>query len=210
MKIVIAPDSFKGSASSSDIAAWIEAGIHSVIPTCEIVKIAIGDGGEGSLDAIVHAGFTAFTSEVLGPLGNPVSAQIAIKGETAFIEMAQASGLSQLPGGVKSPLAASSFGTGQLILHALDKGARCIILAVGGSATTDAGAGALQALGAHLTDGNGNEIARGGGALIDCESIDLTGLDSRLADISFILASDVQNPLLGDHGAAHVFSPLNF
>ena len=207
MKIVIAPDSFKGSASSSEIATWIEAGIHSVIPTCEIVKIAIGDGGEGSLDAIVHAGFTTFTSEVLGPLGNPVSAQIAIKGETAFIEMAQASGLSQLPGGMKSALDASSFGTGQLILHALDKGARRIILAVGGSATTDAGAGALQALGARLTDGNGNEIARGGGALIDCESINLTGLDSRLADVTFILASDVQNPLLGDHGAAHVFSP---
>jgi len=207
MKIVIAPDSFKGSASSSEIATWIEAGIHSVIPTCEIVKIAIGDGGEGSLDAIVHAGFTAFTCEVLGPLSNPVSAQIAIKGETAFIEMAQASGLSQLPGGVKSALAASSFGTGQLILHALDEGARRIILAVGGSATTDAGAGALQALGARLTDGNGNEIARGGGALIDCESIDLTTLDPRLADVSFILASDVQNPLLGDHGAAHVFSP---
>ena len=207
MKIVIAPDSFKGSASSSDIATWIEAGIHSVIPTCEIVKIAIGDGGEGSLDAILDAGFTAFTCEVLGPLGNPVSPQIAIKGDTAFIEMAQASGLSQLPGGVKSALAASSFGTGQLILHALDKGVRRIILAVGGSATTDAGSGALQALGAKLTDAAGNQIARGGGALIDCAKIDVSGLDPRLAQTIFVLASDVKNPLLGSEGAARVFSP---
>ena len=95
MKIVIAPDSFKGSASSRDIATWIERGIHSVIPDCETHKIAIGDGGEGSLDAVLHAGFNAHEVEVLGPVGNPVTAQIAIKGDTAFIEMAQASGLSQ-------------------------------------------------------------------------------------------------------------------
>ena len=145
MKIVIAPDSFKGSASSSDIATWIESGIHSVIPDCETIKIAIGDGGEGSLDAVLHAGFTAHSVEVLGPLGNPVTAQIAIKGDTAFIEMAQASGLSQLPGGKKDALNATSFGTGQLIQAALDKGATNIILAIGGTATTDAGAGALQA-----------------------------------------------------------------
>jgi len=207
MKIVIAPDSFKGSATSGEIATWIQAGIHSVIPTCEIVKIAIGDGGEGSLDAILRAGFKAIECEVEGPVGNLVKARIALKGESAFIEMAQASGLSQLPGGEKSALTASSFGAGQLILAALNNGAKKIILAVGGSATTDAGSGALQALGAKLTDTAGNEIARGGGALIDCVSIDLTGLDSRLADISFILASDVQNPLLGSQGAAHVFSP---
>jgi len=207
MKIVIAPDSFKGSATSGEIATWIQAGIHSVIPTCEIVKIAIGDGGEGSLDAILSAGFKAIECEVEGPVRNLVKARIALKGESAFIEMAQASGLSQLPGGEKSALAASSFGAGQLILAALNNGAKKIILAVGGSATTDAGSGALQALGAKLTDAAGNEIARGGGALIDCVKIDVAGLDPRLANTSFVLASDVENPLLGVEGAARVFSP---
>ena len=207
MKIVIAPDSFKGSATSSEIATWIAAGIHSVIPTCEIIKIAIGDGGEGSLDAILSAGYKAIECEVKGPVGNLVKAHIALKDDTAFIEMAQASGLSQLPGGVKSALKSSSFGAGELILAALDNGAKKIILAVGGSATTDAGAGALQALGAKLTDTAGNEIARGGGALIECAKIDVSGLDPRLAQTTFVLASDVKNPLLGSEGAAQVFSP---
>ena len=207
MKIVIAPDSFKGSASSSDIATWIESGIHSVIPDCETIKIAIGDGGEGSLDAVLQAGFTAHSVEVSGPLGNPVTAQIAIKGDTAFIEMAQASGLSQLPGGKKDALNATSFGTGQLILAALDKGATNIILAIGGTATTDAGAGALQALGVKLLDASGAEIVPGGASLIKCASIDTSALDPRLANVSFTLASDVTNPLLGSQGAAHVFSP---
>ena len=207
MKIVIAPDSFKGSASSSDIATWIESGIHSVIPDCETIKIAIGDGGEGSLDAVLQAGFTSHSVEVLGPMGNPVSALIAIKGDTAFIEMAQASGLSQLPGGKKDALNATSFGTGQLILAALDKGVTKIILAIGGTATTDAGAGALQALGAKLFDASGAEVAPGGAALINCVSIDTSALDSRLANVSFTLASDVTNPLLGSQGAALVFSP---
>ena len=207
MKIVIAPDSFKGSATSSEIASWIAAGIHSVIPTCEIVKIAIGDGGEGSLDAILSAGFKAIECEVAGPVGNLVKAHIALKDDIAFIEMAQASGLSQLPGGVKSALKSSSFGAGELILAALNKGAKKIILAVGGSATTDAGAGALQALGAKLTDAAGNEIVRGGGALIECMKIDVSGLDPRVAKTTFVLASDVKNPLLGSEGAARVFSP---
>lgn len=207
MKIVIAPDSFKGSASSSDIARWIENGILSVIPDCETVKIAIGDGGEGSLNAVLRAGFTAHEVEVLGPVGNPVTAQIAIKGDTAFIEMAQASGLSQLPGGKKSALDATSFGTGQLILAALDQGVKKIILAIGGTATTDAGAGALQALGAKLLGASGDEIALGGAALIHCARIDTSNLDSRLAGTSFILACDVTNPLLGENGAARIYSP---
>lgn len=207
MKIVIAPDSFKGSASSIEISQWIENGIHSIIPNCETVKIAIGDGGEGSLDAILHAGFTAHSVEVSGPVGNPITANFALKGDTAFIEMAQASGLSQLPGGKKDALLASSFGTGQLILAALDEGVEKIILAIGGTATTDAGAGALQALGARLLDARGEEIPRGGGSLLECVDIDISKIDSRLSDTSIILASDVQNPLLGVNGAARVFSP---
>jgi glycerate kinase len=207
MKIVIAPDSFKGSASSFEIATWIENGIHSVIPDCETVKVAIGDGGEGSLDAVLTAGFTAHDFQVTGPAGNPVTARIALNDETAFIEMAQASGLSLLPNGVKAPLTATTFGTGQLILRALDLGATRIILAVGGSATTDAGAGALVALGAQLLDAEGDHIAVGGAALIDCASINLDQLDPRLHDVSFVLASDVENPLTGINGAARVFSP---
>lgn len=207
MKIVIAPDSFKGSATSREISQWIENGIHSIIPDCETVKIAIGDGGEGSLDAVLNAGFTGHSAKVSGPLGNPVNACFAMKGETAFIEMAQASGLSQLPGGKKDALHTSSFGTGQLIRVALDKGATTIILAIGGTATTDAGAGALQALGAKLLDAAGHEIRAGGVSLSECVEIDTTGLDSRIAHVSFILASDVKNPLLGTHGAACVFSP---
>ena len=207
MKILIAPDSFKGSASSSDIATWIESGIHSVIPDCETVKIAIGDGGEGSLDAVLSAGFTAIKCDVLGPVGNSVTTQIAFSGDTAFIEMAQASGLSQLPGGVKSALTASSFGTGQLILEALNRGASRIILGVGGTATTDAGAGALQALGAKLLGTDGIDIAPGGAALSGCTEIDTSGIDPRIAKVSFTLASDVTNPLLGHEGAARVFAP---
>ena len=207
MKIVIAPDSFKGSATSREIAQWIESGIHSVIPDCETVKIPIGDGGEGSLDAVLLAGFTAHSVQVNGPVGNLVTAQFAMRGESALIEMAQASGLSQLPNGKKSPLNASSFGTGQLIKAALDHGAKRIILAIGGTATTDAGAGALQALGARLTDASGVEIAPGGAALIDCVHIDISDLDSRLAQTSFTLASDVTNPLRGEFGAARIFAP---
>ena len=207
MKIAIASDSFKGSASSSEIAQWLEEGIHSVIPACDIEKIAIGDGGEGSLDAVLQSGFIASSFPVCGPVGNIVDARIGMKGETAFIEMAQVSGLSQLPSHKVAPVAATSYGTGQLIGHALDLGAKKIILCVGGSASTDAGAGALQALGAHILRADGSEVSRGGGALIDCNQIDISALDSRIADVKFILASDVTNPLLGPMGAAHIYAP---
>ena len=207
MKIAIASDSFKGSASSYEIAHWLEEGIHTVIPACDIEKIAIGDGGEGSLDAVLQSGFTSSSLQVCGPVGNSVDARIGMKGETAFIEMAQASGLSQLPSHKLAPLTATSFGTGQLILHALNLGAKRIILSVGGSACTDAGAGALQALGARILRADGSEISQGGGALIDVVKIDISTLDPRIAGVEFILASDVTNPLLGPMGAARIYSP---
>jgi glycerate kinase len=208
MKIVIAPDSFKGSASSSEISDWLENGISQVeLLNCEIIKIAIADGGEGSLDSVLSAGFISHTFSVTGPVGNKVDARIGIKGDTALVELAEASGLSQLPEKKLSPLLATSFGTGELILHALDLGARRIILAVGGSACTDAGAGALQALGGHLLDAEGSEISLGGAALSQCATIDLTNLDSRLSSTEFILASDVDNPLLGPKGAAAIYAP---
>lgn len=207
MKIVIAPDSFKGSASSIEIANWIENGIHSVIPNCETVKIAIGDGGEGTLDAAILAGFTPYEMKVQGPTNKTVQAKFGIRGTTALIEMAQASGLAQLPEKKLEPLTATSYGTGELIRAALDKGATKIILAVGGSACTDAGAGALQALGAQLRDAEGRDIPLGGAALGQCREIDVSNLDKRLNNVDFILASDVTNPLLGQTGAAKVYSP---
>ena len=207
MKIAIASDSFKGSASSSEIADWLEEGILSVIPGCEIEKIAIGDGGEGSLDAVIQAGFKPYSFQVCGPVGNIVDARIGINGETAFIEMAQASGLSQLPSHKLAPLTATSFGTGQLILHALDLGAKRVILSIGGSACTDAGAGALQALGARILQSDGSDVSHGGASLIECTQIDVSHLDSRIKNVEFILASDVTNPLLGPMGAAHIYAP---
>ena len=208
MKIVIAPDSFKGSASSTEISQWLENGISQVeLLNCEIIKVAIADGGEGSLDSVLSAGFISHNFSVTGPVGNKVNARIGIKGDTALVELAEASGLSQLPEEKLSPLIATSFGTGELILRALDLGAKRVILAVGGSACTDAGAGALQALGGHLLDKDGNEIELGGAALAECARIDLTNLDSRLSNTEFILASDVDNPLLGPKGAAAIYAP---
>ncbi len=207
MKIVIAPDSFKGSASSIEIAEWIEKGILSVIPNCETVKIAIGDGGEGTLDAVITAGFTLQEVTVKGPTNKTVQSKFGLRGRTALIELAQASGLSQLPENKLEPLTATSYGTGELIRAALDLGATTIVLAVGGSACTDAGAGALQALGARLLDRHGEEIELGGAALSKCYEIDLSQLDPRITSTEFILASDVTNPLLGETGTARIYAP---
>jgi glycerate kinase len=207
MKIVIACDSFKSSASSREVSNSLAEGILTVIPECEIEICAIGDGGEGTLDALLHAGFQSFEYQVTGPVGNPVTARIAVRDDIALVEMAEASGLSQLPAKELAPLTATSFGTGELIAKALDRGVTTIILAVGGTATTDGGAGALQALGAQLLNSAGESIARGGAALENLVTIDLTNLDARIATTRFVLASDVTNPLLGANGAAHVFGP---
>jgi glycerate kinase len=212
MKIVIAPDSFKGSASSSEISQWLSDGITSHISQygiepLNLTLIPIADGGEGSLDAAMHAGFVAQHFTVSGPTGNPVRARIGVRGDVALVELAEASGLNQLADHRKEPMLASSFGTGELIARALDTGAKKIILAIGGSACTDAGAGALQALGAHLRDGDGTEIPHGGAALLQCASIELSALDSRIASTEFILASDVENPLTGPNGAAFIYGP---
>jgi glycerate kinase len=207
MKIVVVPDSFKGSATSQEISQWIESGIRSVIPECEIVTLPIGDGGEGTLNAVKSAGYESVEIEVTGPSGNTVHASFGMRANVALVELAEASGLAKLLDETRIPLTATSFGTGQIIRAALDRGAKKIILAVGGSATTDAGAGALQALGAHLMDNEGQEIALGGGALLDCTHIDLKELDSRIRDVEFILASDVTNPLIGPTGAARIYAP---
>jgi glycerate kinase len=228
MRIVIAPDKFKGSLSAPDVARHLETGLRSATAdrpgslgiqgTLEVLRIPVADGGEGTLDAAVGSGFTRRRAVVSGPTGQPLTAEFAVRGREAVIEMAAASGLAVLPPsayptadsgrpGSASARTASSLGTGELIRAALDAGCRQIILGVGGSANTDGGAGVLQGLGAKLLDAAGNELPLGGAALADLAAIDFSGFDTRLEDSRFILASDVDNPLLGVEGAAAIFGP---
>lgn len=207
MRILLAPDKFKGSLSAPEVASHLAAGLHAVRPDLEVVLIPVGDGGEGTVDAAVAAGFERVSAVVDGPTGQPLTADFAVRGAEAVLEMAAASGLAVLPEGRLAPLEASSIGTGQLILAALDRGCTDIVLGVGGSACTDGGAGMLMGLGARFLDGQGRPVALGGGALAAVEHADLHGLDARLAECRFTLASDVDNPLLGRDGAAAVFGP---
>ncbi|APX02470.1 glycerate kinase [Arthrobacter sp. QXT-31] len=222
MRIVIAPDKFKGSLSAPDVARHLETGLRSATAdgvshegrrSLEVLRIPVADGGEGTLDAAVGSGFTRRRAVVSGPTGQPLTAEFAVRGREAVIEMAAASGLAVLPnydGGRPDSVTArtaSSLGTGELIRAALDAGCRQIILGVGGSANTDGGAGVLQGLGAKLLDAAGNELPLGGAALADLAEIDFSGFDTRLEESRFILASDVDNPLLGAEGAAAIFGP---
>jgi len=214
MRVVIAPDKFKGSLSAPDVARHLEAGLQRACGgNLEVLRIPVADGGEGTLDAAVGSGFTRRSAIVSGPTGAPIRAEFAVRGREAVIEMAAASGLAVLPGGgggrpdSDSANGASSKGTGELIRAALDAGCRQIILGVGGSANTDGGAGVLQGLGAKLLDADGNELPPGGAALARLDWIDFSGFDSRLDEARFVLASDVDNPLLGAQGAAAIFGP---
>ncbi|MEZ8052019.1 glycerate kinase [Vibrio atlanticus] len=220
MKIVIAPDSFKESLSAVSVAACIEKGFREIFPDADYVTLPLADGGEGTVDVLLQglAGQKR-THQVEGPLGALINAEWAMlepsdsnPNKTALIEIAAASGLDLLKPEQRDPLVASSFGTGQLILEAIERGAQTIILGLGGSATNDGGAGIVQALGGRLLDSNGqdgkgHELNRGGAALAELASIDLTGLDSRCADVELIVACDVDNPLCGDNGASHIFGP---
>jgi glycerate kinase len=215
MRVVIAPDKFKGSLSAPDVARHLAAGLQAATGSnLDILLIPVADGGEGTLDAAVGSGFTRRSASVSGPTGDPLTADFAVRGREAVIEMATASGLAALPGGAgeggpdsASATGATSLGTGELIRAALDAGCRQVILGVGGSANTDGGAGVLQGLGARLLDADGNELPPGGASLARLDRIDFSGFDSRLDDTRFILASDVDNPLLGAEGAAAVFGP---
>ncbi|MGW9628422.1 glycerate kinase [Microbacterium sp. NPDC055521] len=206
MRILIASDKFKGSATGPEVATALADGIREIIPDAVVDAAPVGDGGEGTVDAAVASGFTPVTVSVTGPTGRPVDAAFAVRGEQAIIEMAAASGLDVLPGGEKDALGASSRGTGELIVAALDRGATSIVLGVGGSACTDGGAGMLQALGVALRTED-RTVRPGGAGLVDLVSADISGLDPRLDGVSFVLAADVDNPLLGDRGAAAVFAP---
>ncbi|MGL1832634.1 glycerate kinase [Rhodocyclaceae bacterium SMB388] len=210
MKIVIAPDSYKESLSALEVAHAIETGFRQVFPHAEYVLMPVADGGEGTVDAMVAAtGGRRIEVAVTGPLGEQVTGFYGLTGDgtTAVIEMAAASGLALVPSAQRDPLRASSRGTGELILAALDAGARRFILGIGGSATNDGGAGMAQALGARLLDGDGAELVAGGGALERLARIDLGTLDPRLAHCTIDVACDVDNPLTGPRGASAVFGP---
>ncbi|MBT2593789.1 glycerate kinase [Arthrobacter sp. ISL-72] len=226
MRIVIAPDKFKGSLSAPEVARHLDAGLQSATGhNLDVLRIPVADGGEGTLDAAVGSGFTRRSATVSGPTGQPLRAGFAVRGREAVIEMAAASGLAALPGNSTggdgdgtgdgdggrpdsaSAKGATSLGTGELIRAALDAGCRQIILGVGGSANTDGGAGVLQGLGAQLLDADGNELPPGGAALARLDRIDFSGFDSRLDEARFVLASDVDNPLLGAEGAPAIFGP---
>lgn len=207
MRIVIAPDKFKGSLSAPEVARHLSVGVLRVIPDLDILEVPVADGGEGTVDAAVAAGYERRLFTVTGPTGEPVSAAIAVREHQAVVEMAAASGLAVLPGGALDARGASSVGTGQLIAAALDLGCTDIVLGVGGSASTDGGAGLLVGLGARMLDESGSVLAPGGAALARLARVDLSGLDPRLPAARFVLASDVDNGLLGAGGAAAVFGP---
>jgi glycerate 2-kinase len=208
MKIIVAPDSFKESLSAKAVASAISKGILKVLPKAEIVQIPVSDGGEGLLDALVEVlGGERFSVFVKDPLLRTIKAEYGIidKGKTAIIEMARASGLELLKESERSPLITSTYGTGQLIADALDRGCTKIILGIGGSATNDGGMGMVKALGGKFKNRNNRDIGSGGVALADLYKIDLSELDQRILNCEIITACDVTNPLTGKNGASFIY-----
>jgi glycerate kinase len=210
VKIVVAPDSFKGSLTALEVSDAIEKGIREVFPEAEIIKIPMADGGDGTVECLVNAtGGEILREKVIGPLGNEILAHYGILGDkkTAVIEMAAASGLTLVPENKRNPLITTTYGTGQLIKAALNQGCRKMIIGIGGSATNDGGAGMLQALGVKLLDREEKEVGFGGGELKKINRIDISSLDNRLSDIRVLVASDVNNPLCGPMGASRIYGP---
>jgi glycerate kinase len=205
--VVIAPDKFKGSLTAAEAAEHIAAGILRIVPGADIRTLPVADGGEGTVLAALAAGYRRIPLTVSGPTGEPVEAAIAVHEDTAVVEAAQASGLTLLPGGVPAPLTASSYGTGQLIARALELGCTRIVLGLGGVACTDGGAGLAQAFGATLQDADGADLPPGGAALRRLRHLDLGPVAGTLSGVEVVIASDVDNPLLGDRGAPAVYGP---
>ncbi len=207
---VLAPDSFKESMTAKEVCIAMEAGIKKVYPDADFIHVPMADGGEGTVQSLIDAtGGTLYSLDVTGPLGNPVTARYGIMGdqETAVIEMAEASGIHYVTQETKNPLITTTYGTGELIRACLDKGIKKIIIGIGGSATNDGGTGMAEALGVQFLDKEGNHIPRGGGYLNQLHTIDTSKIDTRLADVTMIVACDVTNPLCGETGASHVFGP---
>ncbi|MBJ7004379.1 glycerate kinase [Streptomyces griseofuscus] len=206
-RVLIAADKFKGSLTAVQVAERVTAGLRRVVPDLVVEALPVADGGDGTVAAAVAAGFERREVRVAGPLGETVTAAFALREGTAVVEMAEASGLHRLPAGVFAPLTASTYGSGELLRAALDAGARTIVFGVGGSATTDGGAGMLAALGARFLGEDGAPVPPGGGGLAGLARADLSALDPRLSSVSLVLASDVDNPLTGPKGAPAVYGP---
>lgn len=214
LRVVIAPQSLKGSLAAPDVASAIERGLRAVAPDAMVERIPVADGGEGTVEALVAAtGGEARSVSVTGPLGTPVEAVFGLLGvargerPTAVIEMAAASGLPLVPPDRRDARITTTYGTGELMRAALDAGCRDLLIGIGGSATNDGGAGMAQALGVRLLDADGHELERGGAALARLERIDMAGLDPRLGESRVRVACDVTNPLTGPQGASAVYGP---
>ena len=210
MKFVLAPDSFKESMTAKNAALAMERGIQKVFPDADCVIVPMADGGEGTVESLVSmTNGEIIRTEVLGPLGERIVAEYGLlgEGETAVIEMASASGLELIKPEDRNPLLTTTYGTGQLIKHALDKGVSRFLIGIGGSATNDGGAGMLQALGVSFKDENGDELSFGGGALGRLHTIDVSGIDERIKEVKIDVACDVTNPLVGENGASAIFGP---
>ncbi|MGD9483169.1 glycerate kinase [Streptomyces sp. TRM70308] len=206
-RVLIAADKFKGSLTAVQVADHVAAGLRRARPEVRVEALPVADGGDGTVAAAVAGGFERREVTVTGPLGTPVTAAYALHGDTAIVEMAEASGLQLLPAGVFAPLTATTYGSGELLRAAVEAGARTVVFGVGGSATTDGGAGMLAALGARFLDADGRPLAPGGGPLRALAHADLSGLDPRLKEVDVVLASDVDNPLTGPTGAPAVYGP---
>lgn len=207
--VVLASDSFKGSMTSQEVGSAVRAGILEVRPDARVVVVPVADGGEGTVAAVLAAGFQPVSAPVCGPMGEPGTATLArhASSGTVVVELADACGLGRVAGGALRPLEASSRGLGEAIGAALGLRPRMLVVGVGGSASTDGGAGMLSALGARVLDDNGTVLPDGGGALSRAARLDLSGLDPRLLAVELVLAADVTSPLLGPRGAAAVFGP---
>lgn len=205
--VVLAPDKFKGSLTADEAARAMARGVRRADPDLRIVECPVADGGDGTLDTVVAAGFAKIPVYAAGPTGQRVLTAYGRRGDTAVVEMAEICGLQRLPGAALEPLRASSFGLGEVIAQALDHGCRDVVIGVGGSASTDGGAGLLAALGAVASDGSGRRLAPNGQTIASCAGLDLAGLRPEIASTTFTIAADVDNPLYGDRGAAHVYAP---
>jgi glycerate 2-kinase len=204
--VLVASDKFKGSLTAAQVAAAVTAGIRRVADV-DVVTVPIADGGDGTVDAAVSAGFARVPVTASGPTGAPVETSYARRGGTAVVEMADVSGLWRLPEGQREPMTATSRGLGEVLAAALDAGCTQIVMGIGGSASTDGGAGMVAALGARLLDAHGDDLPDGGAALADLSRLNLGALRSRMEGITVTVASDVDNPLLGEGGAAAVYGP---
>jgi glycerate kinase len=206
-RVLVAPDKFKGCLPAVEVAAALARGLLQARPDLQVVELPVADGGDGTVAAALTAGYTEVHVAATGPTGEPSTAHYARRGDRAVVELAAVVGLDLLPGGRLDPLHASTTGLGLVVGHALDAGVRELVLGLGGSASTDGGAGLVQALGARLLDTEGRELPPGGAALAGIASVDLRPLRARLAGVRVLVASDVTSPLLGPDGAAAVFGP---